>query len=114
LFTDAKDTKEEEDERFMIASSNSTISNVTNSTWNIVEASALIYFMDHICEPQTSMRASFKVFSAESVYNSLEYMDYLQSLNITDDADFYQRKVVSRIKTVITITIIGFFPCENK
>jgi hypothetical protein len=57
------------------------------SNHSIVEASTLMYFMDHICEPQTGLSMAFPYMRRENLFGLVPYKDKLKGRDVTDDGE---------------------------
>jgi hypothetical protein len=63
---------------------NSSIPSQSNSNHSLVKASTLLYFMDHICEPQTGLSMAFDDMGRENLFGSVPYEDQLRGRDIKD------------------------------
>jgi hypothetical protein len=76
MFEDLPDSNEE------------TSSNDFSEQWNETEISTLMYYMEHICQPQTSFAENI----GDSIYHNYRYQLALERIEVTDDAcSNYQR-----------------------
>jgi hypothetical protein len=57
------------------------------SNHSIVEASTLMYFMDHICEPQTGLSMAFPDMRRENLFELVPYEEQLKGRDITDNGE---------------------------
>jgi hypothetical protein len=74
---------------------NTSIHSQSNSNVSIVEASTFIlYFMDHICEPQTGLSMAFDDMKRENLFGLVPYNDQLQGRDrdIKDDGENFNLK----------------------
>jgi hypothetical protein len=69
------------------ASVNSSIPFQSISNHSIVEASTLMYFMDHICEPQTGLSMAFPNMRRENLFGLVPYEKQLTGRVIKDDGE---------------------------
>jgi hypothetical protein len=66
---------------------NSSIPVQSISNHSIVEASTLMYFMDHICEPQTGLSMAFPEMRRENLFELMPYEEQLTDRDIKDDGE---------------------------
>jgi hypothetical protein len=76
--------------------------NPTSEQWNITEASTLLYYMDHICEPRADMSSLLKRRAQEQFLGGRDYQRQLEGKIITDDmkTHFQKRKLLRFLKKV--------------
>jgi hypothetical protein len=79
-------------------SNETTSSNDFSEQWNSTEISTWMYYMEHICQPQTSFAENI----GDSIYQHYSYQLALQGIKVTDDAcSNYQRtKLIPFLKKV--------------
>jgi hypothetical protein len=80
-----------------------TNSSTTQGQWNVTEASTLLHYMEHICEPRADLSATFPSFAHDLTFGVIQYDRNLHGQNITDDTtdNLQDRKLRSFLKNVM-------------
>jgi hypothetical protein len=95
---------------FKDAEADTTNSSTTQGQWNVTEASRVLHYMEHICEPRADLSATFPSFAHDSLFGTTQYNRHLDGRNITDNTtdNLQDRKLLSFLRNVIIFMTIQY------